>query len=114
MIDPSAIFRALVSVVAQTPSTADFLGSLAPILVIFVIFYFLLLRPARKRQQDLARVVESLKKGDKVITNGGLYGEVVSVDGAVLLLKIADNVKVRVAKASVSGLEASAEKGSES
>ncbi len=115
MIDPSAIFRALVSVVAQAPpSTTEFLVSLAPILVIFAIFYFLLLRPARKRQQDLQRVVEGLKKGDRVITNGGLYGEVASVDGAVLLLKIADNVKVRVAKAAVSALEASAEKGSES
>lgn len=113
MIDLSAISRALIAVVAQAPpSTGEFLVSLAPILVIFVIFYFLLLRPARKRQQDLRRVVESLKKGDKVITNGGLYGEVAGVDGNVVFLKIADNVKVRVAKSAISGLEASAEKGS--
>lgn len=115
MIDLSAIFRASILVVAQAkPSTGEFLVSLAPILVIFGIFYFLLLRPARKRQQSLQKLIEALKRGDKVLTNGGLYGEVVSVDGPVVLLKIADNVKVRVSKAAISGLEASAEKGSES
>jgi preprotein translocase subunit YajC len=114
VIDLSAIFQASIPVVAQAqPSTGEFLISLAPILVIFLIFYFLLLRPARKRQQDLQRLIEGLKKGDKVLTNGGLYGEVVSVDGPVVQLKIADNVKVRVAKAAVSGLEASAEKAAE-
>lgn len=115
MIDLSAISRASMSVVAQAPpSSGEFLVSLAPILVIFAIFYFLLLRPARKRQQDLQRVVENLKKGDKVLTSGGIYGEITAVDGAVVFLKIADNVKVRVAKSAISGLEASAEKGSES
>jgi preprotein translocase subunit YajC len=115
VIDLSAISRASMFVVAQAPpSSGEFLVSLAPILVIFAIFYFLLLRPARKRQQDLQRVVENLKKGDKVLTSGGIYGEVTAVDGAAVFLKIADNVKVRVAKSAISGLEASAEKGSES
>ena len=114
MIDLSAILRASIPVVAQAPpSTGEFLVSLAPILVIFAIFYFLLLRPARKRQQDLSPLVENLKKGDKVITSGGLYGEIASVDGASVFLKIADNVKVRVAKSAISGLEASAEQAAD-
>lgn len=88
--------------------------AMAPMLLIFVIFYFLLVMPMRKRQKALQQTIESLKKGDKVVTTGGLYGEVVSVEPASLVLKIADNVKVRVAKSAIAGLEAETEKGSPS
>ncbi len=84
-----------------------------PILVVFAIFYFLLILPMRKRQKALQQMVEAIKKGDRVITNGGLYGEVASVDGAVVFLKIADNVRVRIAKSAIAGLE-NAEEGTQS
>lgn len=77
----------------------------APYLLIFVIFYFLLIAPARKRQKALQQTIDALKKGDRIVTNGGLYGEVASVDAAVVVLKIADGVKVKVAKSAISGLE---------
>jgi preprotein translocase subunit YajC len=87
------------------------LAQLVPLLVIFVLFYVLLILPMRKRQKALQQLVEELKKGDRVITNGGLYGEVAAVIGTTVLLKIADNVKVKVAKSAISGLEPEAEKG---
>lgn len=83
----------------------------APLLVIFALFYVLLILPMRKRQKAVQQMVENLKKGDRVITNGGLYGEVAAVIGTAVLLKIADNVKVKVAKSAISGLEPDTEKG---
>ena len=81
------------------------LVSMIPVLIIFAIFYFLLLAPMRKRQKAAQKMLEALKRGDRVVTNGGLYGEVAAVEGGVVHLKIADGVKVRVAKSAISGLE---------
>jgi len=83
----------------------------APMFLIFALFYVLMIVPSRKRQKALQQLLENLKRGDRVITNGGLYGEVVAVTGATVVLKVADNVKVRVAKSSITGLEPDAEKG---
>ncbi len=60
----------------------------------------------RKRQKALQQVVEALKKGDRVITNGGIYGEIQGIDAQTVILKIADNVKIKVAKSAIAGLEA--------
>lgn len=76
-----------------------------PIILIFAIFYFLLLAPMRRRQKALQQTIENLKRGDRVVTTGGFYGEVVAIEGKDLMLKLADNVKVRVAKSAVAGLE---------
>lgn len=76
-----------------------------PFVFVFAIFYFLLIAPMRKRQKALQALIAALKKGDKVVTNGGLYGEVAAVQDDVVILKLADNVKVRVAKSAISGLE---------
>lgn len=88
----------------QAPTQSPWLG-LVPMVAIFAIFYFLLVAPMRKRQKELQRTVEALKKGDKVVTSGGLYGEIAGIEGPVIWLKIADNVRVRVAKSAISGLE---------
>jgi preprotein translocase subunit YajC len=78
---------------------------LLPIFIIFAIFYFLLIAPMRKRQKALQAMVDALKKGDRVLTNGGIFGEVTAVEGAIVHLRIAENVRVRVAKSAISGLE---------
>ena len=78
---------------------------LVPLVVIFVIFYFLLIRPARTRQKQAHKMLDSLKSGDKVVTSGGLLGTVVGIDKAVVQLRIADKVKVDVTKSSVVGLQ---------
>jgi preprotein translocase subunit YajC len=90
------------------------LTGLAPMLIIFVIFYVVLMLPMQKQRKALQQVIANLKKGDKVITSGGLYGDVVAVEGATVILRIADNVKVRIAKSAVSGLEGESDKGSQS
>ena len=82
-----------------------FIG-LLPILLIFFIFYFLVIRPQSKKQRDLQKEIEGLKQGDRVLTAGGLYGTVVSDkdSGNTFVLKIAENVKVEVAKSAISGV----------
>lgn len=90
------------------------LTGLAPMLLIFVIFYVVLMLPMQRQRKALQQVIAALKKGDKVITSGGLYGEVVSAEGATVILKIADNVRVRVAKSAISGLDGESDKSDKS
>jgi len=85
------------------------LSSLAPFVLIFVIFWLLLIQPARRRQKAHQKMLDELKRGDRVVTNGGLHGEVAGMDGAIVFLKVADNVKVRVSKSAVSGLQGESE-----
>jgi preprotein translocase subunit YajC len=75
-----------------------------PIILIFVIFYFLLIRPQQKRQREHQNMLDRISKGDRVVTSGGLYGTVVGVKDNVVVLKIAEDVKVEMTKASVSGI----------
>lgn len=89
--------------------TQNPLVSLIPIFLVFGIFYFLLLAPMRKRQKALQKLVSELKRGDRVVTNGGLLGEIAAVEDRIVHLKLSDNVKVRVLKSAVAGLEGSPE-----
>lgn len=75
------------------------LASFLPIILIFVIFYFLLIRPQQKRTKEHKNMLEAIKKGDKVITQGGVYGLVELVTDNTVVLKIAENVKVKFGKA---------------
>ncbi len=74
------------------------LTSLLPLVLIFVVFYFLLIRPQQKKAKDHQRMLDNIKKGDKVTTAGGIYGVVESVGPNTLVLKIAENVKVKFGK----------------
>ncbi|HTG35885.1 MAG TPA: preprotein translocase subunit YajC [Thermoanaerobaculia bacterium] len=92
----------------QLPSGNGIMGALtglAPMLLIFVIFYVVLMLPMQRQRKALQQVIANLKKGDRVLTTGGLYGEVTAVEGATVMLRIADNVRVRVVKSAISGLE---------
>ena len=80
-----------------------------PYLLILFIFYFLLIRPQQKRATEHRKFVDQLKNGDKVITDSGLYGSVVGVDEDSVILKIDDNVKVRLLKGKVAGLQPTGE-----
>jgi preprotein translocase subunit YajC len=74
------------------------------ILIIFSIFYFIVFRPMRKRQREMEQMLGALKNGDRVVTNGGLYGTVVGVSDDVVQLRISDHVKVQIAKSAVARL----------
>ena len=83
---------------SQNGDQPSLIGSLIPFVLIFGVFYFLLIAPARKKQKKHQNLVEGLKNGDKVITNGGLHGTVVGVSTEVVQLKIADQVRIDVSR----------------
>ncbi|MCH7548080.1 MAG: preprotein translocase subunit YajC [Candidatus Krumholzibacteriota bacterium] len=80
-----------------------------PIIGMLVIFYFLLIRPQQKRQKETQRMIESLRKGDRVVTTSGLYGNIIGIKENMVVLKIAENVKVEMLKSAVTGLVEKAE-----
>jgi len=80
-----------------------------PLIIIFVIFYFLLIRPQQKRAKDHKSMLASLKKGDKVVTSGGIYGLVESVTENTVVIKIAENVKVKFGKGYIASIRSSAD-----
>jgi preprotein translocase subunit YajC len=82
------------------------LVSFVPILAMVLIFYFLVIGPANKQRKKTAEMLSALKKGDRVVTSGGIYGTVQGVEPETVYLKIADNVKVKVARSAISGLVA--------
>ncbi|WP_374634473.1 preprotein translocase subunit YajC [Paracoccus sp. (in: a-proteobacteria)] len=80
------------------------LGSFLPLVLIFVIMYFLMIRPQQKRMKEHRAMVEALKKGDEVVTQGGLVGKITAVRDGELEVEIAAGVKVRVIRSTVTGL----------
>ena len=83
----------------------SFIGLLVPMALIFVIFYFLLIRPANKKQKALQAMIDNLKSGDKVITTGGILGVVAGISDEVIHLRIATNVKIEVARNAIAALQ---------
>ena len=71
---------------------------------IFAVFYFLLIRPQKKKETARKQMIEELKKGDNIVTVGGLYGKVVSVDEASVLAQVDEGTKVRIDKSAISAL----------
>lgn len=87
--------------ILQTDGVASMVSSLLPFLLIIVVFYFLILRPQQKRQKERQKLLEGVKKGDKVITSGGIHGTVEGLEDDSILVKIADNVKVKMDKSAI-------------
>jgi preprotein translocase subunit YajC len=85
------------------------IASLIPLILIFVIFYFLLIRPQQKRAKEHKKMIDNLKRGDKIITSGGVYGVIESVGTNTVTVKISENVKVKFGKAYVATVRASSD-----
>lgn len=81
-------------------------SSFLPLILIFVIFYFLLIRPQSKKAKDHKQLLENLKKGDKVMTNGGIYGMIDDIDEQTVTLKVGikDDVRIKVNRTYIAGL----------
>ena len=94
-------------VVPQANGLSQILGTFMPLIMIFVIFYFLLVRPQQKKQQQQQQMLQSLKRGDKVITNGGIYGTIDDIDEKTVQLKIANQVKIKMLRSAIAGMEQS-------
>jgi preprotein translocase subunit YajC len=89
---------------AQSAGASAFV-QLAPILLIMVIFYVLLILPAQRRQKKTQQMLGALKNGDKVVTNGGLFGTIVGLEGDSLQIRIAEQVKVKILRSAVASLQ---------
>ena len=79
-------------------------GAFVPLILMFAIFYFLLIRPQQKKQKDHRQMISSLKKGDRVITSGGLYGRITGLTDTVVTLEISEKVRVKVGRGNIAGL----------
>jgi preprotein translocase subunit YajC len=77
------------------------LSTIVPFLLIILVFYFLILRPQQKRQKERAKLLESVRKGDRIVTTGGMHGLVEGIEDKVVLVKIDDNVKVKIDKSAI-------------
>jgi len=86
---------------AAGPAGGDIMSilmSVAPLVLIFAVFYFLLILPQKKKAQEHKQMLESIQKGDDVITSGGIHGKVVGVADNVLTLDVGDKVKIKVSR----------------
>jgi len=89
---------------AQASDPRAMLFNFLPLILVFVIFYFLILRPQSQKAKEVQKMIQNLKKGDRVVSNGGIYGEVVDVKPETVILRVADNVKMEFAKSAVIGM----------
>ncbi len=91
----------LAQAASPTPAGPNPLASFVPIILIFIIMYFLLFRPQMKRQKEQARIVSSLKTGDRVVSASGIHGMISNVKDRTVIVKIADNVKIEMEKSAI-------------
>ena len=98
----SPAFAQAASAAPQTGGSAAFLIQMAPLLFIFVIFYFLMIRPQQTKMKQHRALIDAVKKGDTVVTGGGLIGKVTRVEDQEVEVELAANVRVKVIKATLS------------
>jgi preprotein translocase subunit YajC len=90
---------------ASGPGQAGGFAMFLPLILIMVIFYFLMIMPAQRRQKKTNEMLKGLKTGDKVITNGGIYGTVVGLEDSAVQLRIAEQVKIKISRSAIAGLQ---------
>jgi len=78
--------------------------SFLPIILIFVVFYFLLIRPQQKRAKEHRALLSNVKVGDQILTNGGIYGKITGIKDDILTVEISDKVRVKVSRGHVGGV----------
>ena len=92
--------------VAQGGGAGGFGSLLIPLGLMFGIMYFLVIMPQQRQRKKLQEMLGAVKNGDKVVTTSGIYGTINGIDGDTYILKIADNVKIRIARAAIAQVEA--------
>src|SRR5580704_3364691 len=85
----------------------DFGGFLIPLGLMFGIMYFLVILPQQRQRKKVQEMLSAVKNGDKIITTSGIYGTINGMDGDTVILKIADQVKIRISRAAIAQVEAS-------
>lgn len=89
---------------AQDTASQGGLLSFLPLIVIFAVFYFMLIRPQMKRSKEHRKLVSQLSKGDEIITNGGLLGRITDVSDSFVTLELADNIQVKLQRQAVANV----------
>jgi len=77
------------------------IGPFVPLILLFVVFYFLLIRPQQKQQKLRKEMISNLKKGDRVVTIGGIHGVIKEIDDTVMSMRVADNLNLKFSRAAV-------------
>jgi preprotein translocase subunit YajC len=103
---------ASVAFAAETPAAAagappagaaGMLGSFLPLIFLFVIFYFLLIRPQQRKAKETEKMIDALQRGDAVVTSAGIYGRIGRIDGEIVTLECNDKVRFKISKRSITG-----------
>jgi len=88
---------------AQGGAAPNPITAFMPLILMFGIFYFLLIRPQQKKQKEHAQMLSELKKNDDVVTSGGIHGTIVNVKDKTFMVRVDDNTKLEISKSAVSG-----------
>lgn len=86
---------------AASPGGGDFFISLLPLVLIFAVFYFLLIRPQQRKVKEHRTLIDSLKRGDQVLTSGGILGKITKVEDTTVTVEIAKEVQVQVQRSTI-------------
>jgi preprotein translocase subunit YajC len=102
-------FLAAVLAMAGTPGggtggQASWYSTLVPLVIIFAIFYFLMIRPQQKQQKKHREMLSTMKKGDKVITRGGMHGTICGITENIVTIEVAENVKIKFSREAVAAV----------
>lgn len=81
-----------------TPTPVNPLANFLPLIVIFIIFYFLLIRPQKLSQKEHQKMIQNLNKNDEIVTTGGIHGKIINIKEKTLVLRIDDNTKIEIDK----------------
>ncbi len=88
----------------QGQTSSSFLSLIFPIIMIYIIFYFMMIRPQRKKEKEHREMLSGLNKNDEIVTVGGIHGTIVNVKDKTIIVRVDDNVKIELEKTSVSYL----------
>lgn len=101
--------KLLIAMAPQGGGSANLISTLIMFGAIFLIFYFMIIRPQQKRAKQREKMLSNMQKGDKVITSGGLHGTIAGLDEKTVLLQVGDNIKMKFEKSAIASVSASKE-----
>ena len=89
---------------AEVPVGGQMLGLFMPFIVVLVVFYFMQIRPQQKQQKQRKAMLDALKKGDRIVTIGGIYGEITALKEDYVTVKVADKVDIKVSRSGINSV----------
>jgi len=99
----------LIAMAPQGGGSANLISTLIMFGAIFLIFYFMIIRPQQKRAKQREKMLSNMQKGDKVVTSGGLHGTIAGLDEKTVLLQVGDNIKMKFEKSAIASVISSKE-----